>query len=199
MKERCADKPWWNRFKLVALILVVVFVPCLRSCGNLSLGFPAVIIGAGNGPVDFKPLNGLLNVVIVVSVFLVLWQLYRRIQNPIRKKHLLAGFHSVLFYQALILFGYAVIYPFYPLVESGSLSDTLCMAYLLLIHPYFGLASWLSGIIPDSLALSFLFGDSLDIPMRLGYLVMCALWFALGVTVSAFREKRRRTKAAVFP
>jgi hypothetical protein len=183
--------------KVVALALVVSLVPALRSCGGISLGFPTVAYDFGNhGLADLRPINLLINAVIIGLIALLIAFAYARIKKPGAKRLIGSGFAFLGIYQLLVVLGYAVVYPILMKTTDKNPLAWIGMGYAYFIHPYMELARDWEKAIPEAWSSSSLFGDELDIPMRLGYLGVCCLWFGVGILKALVfkREKKGKTK-----
>jgi hypothetical protein len=167
--------------KTVGLALVVCLIPALRSCGGVSLGFPAVAYDFGNrGLANLRPLNLAINLALIGIIALALAFSYGRIKDQKARRVVGSGFAFLGIYQLLVVIGYAVAYPILMKTSDKSPLGWIGIGYAYFIHPYMELARDWERAIPPAWSSSFLFGDELDIPMRLGYLGMCCLWFGLG-------------------
>jgi hypothetical protein len=173
-----------------ALALTIALVPGLRSCGEVSFGFPGVIWStAARPPLQPRPLVALLDLAVVGLAAAGLWALHRTRRSERARALVRGGVQGLAVYQALVILGYAAVYPLARVHTGDDVVTVLIMIYAYTIHPYLAATSWASGVVPASWAQSPLFGDADDIPMRLGYLVMWAIWFGLGALRAAFTRR----------
>jgi hypothetical protein len=193
-----------NLVKIAFLAIFVCFLPNLRSCGNLSVGFPAVVYGSSAKvePADFRLVNLAINIVSVGLSVLGLVFLYRRIRSDRGRRLVRSGFTFLGAYQVMLIFGYAVVYPLIINLGENTIVAAVCMIYAFFIHPYLEIVQEISYLFPDALHTSFLFGDHYDVPMRIGYVLMCGLWFGLGVLKARFFNGKKpgtESNSAGFP
>lgn len=175
-----------------ALALTIAFVPGLRSCGEVSFGFPGVAWAWGaSTPAAPRPLVALLDLVVVAALAAALWAVYRSRRTERARGLLRGGVQGLAVYQALVVFGYAAVYPLARVHEADDALTVLIMAYAYFVHPFMAASSAVAGALPAAWAQAPLFGDADDIPVRLAYLVMWAAWFGLGALRVAFTRRDR--------
>jgi hypothetical protein len=161
---------------------MVCLIPNLRSCGNFSLGFPTVAYASSTqDTVDFRFFNLAINDGFVSLITLGFFFLYKRIRNDRTRRLVRSGFSFLGLYQLLIVFGYAVIYPVLIIFGENHIIGMGGIVYAYFIHPFFGIIQEVANLFPADVQTSFLFGDNYDMPMRIGYVLMCGAWFGLGV------------------
>ena len=164
--------------KWIVLSIVVIFVPVIRSCGNVSYGFPTVAIEA-KSPFEIEHVsvpNIILNIAVVCSLILCIHFVYTRKIND--SLILREGFRFVYIYHVLILFGFCAIY--WLGLSENDLFGYIAGAYSILIYGPFLFFIELH-ILENVSENSIFFGDSLDIQMRIVYVLMCFVWFLLGL------------------
>ncbi len=184
--------------KLVVLCLTIAFVPCLRSCGDLSFGFPAVAYAVKDPPIvsqrsvalpRFRPANALLDLAAVGLLAAGLVLLYRTRRSERARALVRAGVQGLAVYQALVVIGYAVLYPIAIRHQGDDALTAFIAGYAYFIHPYFAATSYVAQALPEGWQASALFGDEDDLPMRLGYALMWAAWFGLGTLRLVFTKR----------
>jgi hypothetical protein len=189
-------KATWT--KIVLLCLTICFVPCLRSCGGISFGFPVVAYGGqghaahqGQSLVEnLRPLNALLDLAVVGLVAVGLVALYRTRRGERARALLRGGLQGLAVYQALVVLGYAVLYPVSMVHDGEDALSAFIIGYAYFIHPYYlTIAKQVGEALPQAWHDSSLFGDAVDLPMRLGYVVMWAAWFGLGALRTVFTRR----------
>jgi hypothetical protein len=189
-------------FRIIAWAAVLgafaCMVPTIRSCGDVALGFPTVAVAnVGEPSGEFRPLALAINVLAVGAVAAAFAFFYLKTKRDAVRSILRWGFAAFAIYQLLVVFGYVVMYPI--LLKSGdrSIGAYASMGYVYFIYPFFDLVGFFSRRIPAGASGSAFFGDSSDIPMRIGWLAMSAAWFGAGIGVRALvREAARRNEAA---
>lgn len=174
--------------RATALFLMILFVPALRSCANVSYGFPTVVIEASD-PFTIKafhPWHLVLNALVLAAVFLAL---YRVVPTTVRRdRKLREGFKCLFLYNGLTYVGFWGVY--WLIGSKNDLIGALVMGYSFLLYgplflvKGFGLFSSLSRESP-------LFGDSEDIKVRLFYIAMSCVWFLAGWLKQLVTEKCR--------
>jgi hypothetical protein len=178
-------------------VAMILFIPLMRSCGRISAGFPFVAISQGSGPgLSFQWINLGLNLAVGLVAVLAVFFLMKAVKRPQTRQTLESGFSFLEIYVALVVIGYLIVLPLLVNSKDGTIAATFFMAYAFFIHPFFGIVTPMQSLFPESLASSSLFGDDYDLPMRLGFALMCLAWFALGCAKSAVsaRSSARRHK-----
>jgi hypothetical protein len=157
---------------------MVIFVPVIRSCGEVSYGFPTVAIEAGT-PFEIEGIsipNTLLNIAIVSLLIFSLHYLYtKKLGNAL---YLREGMRFLYIYHFLILFGFWAVY--WLSLSKNDLMGYIVGAYSFLLYGpflFFFELNILEGISENST----FFGDPDDIQMRIVYVFMGLLWFGVGV------------------
>jgi hypothetical protein len=174
-------------------------VPTFRSCGDVALGFPTVAVAnVGEPSGEFRPLALAINILTVGAIAAAFAFLYLKTGRDAVRSILRWGFASFAIYQLLVVFGYVVMYPI--LLKSGdkSIGAYASMGYAYFIYPFFDLIGLFSRRMPADASGSAFFGDSSDIPVRIGWLAMSAAWFGAGAGVRAIVRAAKR-KRGFFP
>lgn len=185
-------KAAWKTARTLAIILILLFIPAIRSCGQVSSGLPFVALSQGDsGSIRVHWANFALNLAITSFLVLAAAIGFRRLKSPITKKTLRAGFDSIGIYALLVMIGYLVVYPLTANADEHGFAGWFFIVYASFVHPYIWIVSDLSDLFSGSLSRSTLFGDSYDLPMRLGFILMCALWFGLGCAASAVSRRMK--------
>jgi hypothetical protein len=176
--------------RTLLLFVLVLFVPVLRSCGHLSYGFPTVALSAAD-PFQIQSLspgNLAINLAVLAALFLVVYAWVFRTRAP--KPFWDSGLNFVLIYHALTYFGFWAVYWLNGV--EGEVAGNFVGAYSLLLYGPF-LAFTPLNVLQDFSSASSFFGDSLDISLRVAYLVMVLVWFFAGLLVHALRTRIRPT------
>ena len=170
-------------YKVMAFFIIICFLPFLRSCGDISAGFP-VVVSAGNSILNFKHfrLAGLLINLIVLGTlcFIAIYMLEKKKIS----RYSMAGIKAVIFYHAIILSGYLIVHPLLQFFHNVVL-EWIGGIHLFIIYPVVQLVNISS--LEDISRNSALYGDIYDIKFRLIYLMMVLLWFFAGYAVSRYR------------
>jgi hypothetical protein len=175
--------------RLTVLCLTLAFVPALRSCGGLSFGFPAVAYATlPKDAAHLRPGNALLDLAAVALLAAGLLALYRTRRSERGRALVRGGVQGLAAYQALVVVGYAVLYPIATVHQGDDALTGFILGYAYFIHPYMAAIPRLAAALPHAWHASWLFGDDHDLPMRLAYVVMWAAWFGLGALRVAFRR-----------
>ena len=174
---------WKKIFLIPITVLAFSLTPFLRSCGDVSYGYPLVTIEATSSfkPAGFRPLVFLINLAVISVIACMLLALTKR-----RSIILSGGIRGMGIYNIMVWAGYMVIYPLMPL---NDVMGYIAGIYLYFLYPPFTLMDNLQGIIPQRWATSWMFGDGDDIPLRIIYTCMVLLWFILGCFTSWHRRK----------
>jgi hypothetical protein len=161
---------------IILLLVSIAFAPSLRSCGDISYGFPTVAIEAKD-PITitkFHPLNTLINFFVIGIIFILLKNILADIEGHRIFKY---GLKGVYLYQLILFFSYFVLY------WCIQISDKfLLMLYVL--YPFsttlLDLHKPLLETVSDN---SRFFGDDFDIVIRLNYLSSLLLWFFAAIII----------------
>ena len=161
---------------IILLLVSIAFAPSLRSCGDISYGFPTVALEAKN-PVtitELHPLNTLINIIIMVLIFFLLKNI---IADNERHKIFKDGLKGIYLYQVILFFSYFVLY------WCIKISDKFLMM-LYVLYPFsttlLDLNKPLLKTFSDN---SRFFGDDFDIVIRLNYLSSLLLWFFSAIII----------------
>lgn len=163
--------------KALALFLMVLFVPALRSCANVSYGFPTVVVEASDPFTfkDFHPWHLALNAVVLAAVFMVLAKSV--FKNLEKKRKMREGLKYLYFYNGMTYVGFWGVY--WLMASKNDLVGAFVMGYSFLLYGPLFLVKGLD-LFPDLSRTSPLFGDSEDIKIRLLYVAMSCVWFFVG-------------------
>ncbi len=166
-----------RRLRMACFILLLSMTPFLRSCGDVSYGFPFVAIEAGS-PYAIKNIRPLL----IPANAAVITLLIACAARFLRKKSILlsGGMQGVVFYTLCTWFGFIAIYPLSLLGDSSSAWGYITGIYLYFLYPFYAFSYDLHLIIPSAIEKSRFFGDADDIPLRIMYAGMMIIWFFLG-------------------
>jgi hypothetical protein len=166
---------------IILLLVSIAFAPSLRSCGDISYGFPTVAIEAKD-PITitkFHPLNTLINFFVIGIIFILLKNILADIEGHRIFKY---GLKGVYLYQLILFFSYFVLY------WCIQISDKfLLMLYVL--YPFsttlLDLHKPLLETVSDN---SRFFGDDFDIVIRLNYLSSLLLWFFAAIIITRLKN-----------
>ena len=161
---------------LILLLVSIAFAPSLRSCGDISYGFPTVALEARD-PItitELHPLNTLINIIIMVIIFFLLKNI---ITDNERHKIFKDGLKGVYSYQLLLFFSYFVLY------WCINISDKFLMMIYVLYPFSTTLLDLNKPLLENVSAKSRFFGDGFDIVVRLNYLSSLLLWFFAAIII----------------
>lgn len=193
-------KAGWNVLRMAAILAMILFVPLMRSCGRIGAGFPFVAVSQEQGPRPSVHWAGLaLNLAIGAMTAVAAFAIARKVASARTRRILEGGFSFLGIYVALVYFGYLVVLPLMGNSKDGSLPGILFVGYAFFIHPFFGIVSRMQSLFPESLSSSCLFGDGYDLPMRLGFALMCLAWFALGCLRAGLASGKRKAAGERIP
>lgn len=173
-------------FKVVALFFMIAFVPALRSCANVSYGFPSVIFEATDPytVTTFHPWNLALNGVVLAVLFVALYFLvFKRLRD---NRKIQEGLKYLYIFNGLEYVGFWGVY--WLISSKSALVGALVMAYSFLLYGPLFLLNDL-GIFTDISRASPFFGDEYDIKIRVVYVFMSMVWFAIGCIKQQIVEK----------
>ena len=178
-------------YRVTEFFLVTGFLPFFRSCGDVSMGFPAAALSGGSvfsiDSVNWKSLA--INV-----FFMVLFSVAVLMIADIRKpgKILTSGTRGIIIYNAIILAGYFVTYPLY-MVFHNSFMEYAAGIHLYALYPLHEVVEFSSlDNISESMSI---YGDIYDIKLRLNYVLMIFVWFGAGCLagyISSIRERNNK-------
>jgi hypothetical protein len=175
--------------RAMALFLMIVFVPALRSCAGVSYGFPSVVFEATDPftVTTFHPWNLALNGVVLAALFFALYFVFfKRLRENRRIREGLKYLHI---YNGLTYLGFWGVY--WLISSKNNIIGAIVMAYSFLLYgPLFLLndVDFLSSVSRESP----LFGDSEDFKIRIVYVGMSLIWFLIGYTKERITEQVRR-------
>jgi hypothetical protein len=177
--------------KVLVLFLMIAFVPSLRSCANVSYGFPSVIFEASDPftVTTFHPWNLALNVVVLAALFIALYFLvFRRIRD---NRKIGEGLKYLYIFNGLEYVGFWGVY--WLISSKSDVVGAIVMVYSVLLYGPFFLLNDI-GVFSAISRESALFGDEYDIKIRLVYVFMSTVWFAIGCVKQVVVEKIRARK-----
>lgn len=172
--------------RVAGFFLVVCFLPFFRSCGDVSMGFPAAAL-SGDWVFDIDKING-ISLAINVCVMILLSTVVIMILNRRPPGRIISsGIRGIIIYHLLILTGYFVTWPLY-LVSHNWFMEYVAGLHLYSLYPLHEVIGfeWLDSI---SEASAF-YGDTYDIKLRLHYLLMVCFWFCAGCITGHLRSRR---------
>lgn len=188
--------------KVACVTILILFIPALRSCGEVSSGFPFVAVNTGSDPgLTFHWPNLALNAIIAGIAILAAFLALKRVRSPAIKKALSSGLDFIGIYALLVHLGYYAVYPLLSNADELSVGGRIFLGYALFIHPYIEIVHDTADSFPSAIGDSPLYGDGYDFPMRVGFALMCALWFILGFLkgIIATARTKKRGPAAIGP
>ncbi len=184
------------RFAAVAAFVCVL--PTIRSCGRVALGFPTVAVAdVGQDSSAFRFPNLVVNALSVGLIAFALLIAYRRAKTEPWKSIFRWGLRSFAVYQALTAIGFALVYPLLAKSENGSPGSYVFAGYVYLVYPFFHLLAPMPRLVPAAVSSSGLFGDELDVPVRLWWIAASFAWFGAGAVLRLVRNAVVRRKAAL--
>jgi hypothetical protein len=158
--------------KILPFFLLVSLLPFLRSCGNLSYGFPlpAVYTKTFFAVESASLFNFLVNSItaLILSALFFLFLLRFKKYRPVRYAII-----SILIYHFLYLFGYFIVYPL-----SIALHLEIIQYYYFLLYPFNALLSGVSITSDDSI-------------IRYLYVLSVILWAVAGFLLGTFIRAKR--------
>ncbi len=175
-----------NKFRVAAFFFVVCFLPFLRSCGDISVGFPAAAFSGGS-ILAIERVNGIslaVNLAFMALLCVTVPRLLRRISE---KSIIHGGIRAVVIYHILAVSAYLITHPVYAKFMNH-VTEYIAAFHLLVICPFFWIFDFQA---LDSLGRdSSLYGDMYDIKFRIFYVMMVSIWFGAGCAVSYIRARR---------
>jgi hypothetical protein len=185
----------WKIARIAGILFMIFFIPSLRSCGQITVGLPFVAISErSSSGFHFHWLNLALNVAVAAVVILAATLALKAVKRAKTRTTLMAGFDFVGIYASLVLVGYLVVLPLCANSKDNTIGGAIFIGYAFFIYPWFDIMSEIANSFPDAIAASPLFGDSYDLPMRLGFLLMCLAWFGLGCLAAAIARSAARKR-----
>lgn len=176
------------RIRAACMVLLVAMSPFLRSCGEVSYGFPLVAVEAGRPWVlkSFRLFYAALDILAVTALALAVYYLLRK-----KKDLLKGGMQGVAFYILCTWFGFIAVYPLSFLGDSSGAWGYITGIYLYFLYPFYAFTYDMHVLIPEAMEKSRFFGDADDIPLRIMYAVMVLAWFFLGyLRITIFRDRK---------
>jgi len=174
-------------FSVILFFLVVGFLPFFRSCGDVSMGFPAAALSGGSvfsiDSVNWKSLT--INL-FMMALFSAAALMIAHIRKP--GKIFTSGIRGIIIYHALILAGYFVTHPLY-MVFQNSFAEYAAGIHLYALYPLHEVVEFSS---LDNISKSMsIYGDIYDIKLRLHYVIMTFFWFGAGCFWGYIRSIRK--------
>ena len=150
---------------------LVSILPFVRSCGDVSLGFPTVSFELGK-PHWFNLIPFATNLIFLIIFSFLLVTFFKNKSS----KAISFGVGFVIFYHAYYLFGYLIylssVLGFLPF----KLMDLTLGILQVTIYPFL----LVSNYFPIEKTFPIFYTDKLDITFRICYLVSVLLWFFVG-------------------
>ncbi len=191
------NRSWRVIARFAAVAAFVCVLPTIRSCGRVALGFPTVAVtNVGEDSSAFRFPNLAVNVLSIGLIAFALLIAYRRAKKEPWKSIFRWGLRSFAIYQALTAIGFALVYPLFAKSENGSLGSYFFAGYVYLVYPFFHLLKPLPRLVPAAVSSSGLFGDELDVPVRLWWIATSLAWFCAGAASRLVRNAIARRRAA---
>jgi len=157
-------------------------MPFLRSCGDISAGFPAAAFSGRSivciDAVNFSAIA--LNISILVILSALTMRMFRR-RGPGRSVS--SGIKAVVLYNLFSAAGYLFVHPLY-IYFSGVVTEYIAGIYLYFLYPVYALTEL--EFLENAARESILYGDVYDLKFRAYYLIMTAVWFCAGFFCSKF-------------
>lgn len=176
-----------KNIRVAGFFFIVCFLPFLRSCGDISVGFPAVAF-SGKCIFTLASINAqglFINMsVMVIMCAAAIYISRRRSPGPV----VLAGLRAVIIYHIVILAGYLVSHPLY-VCFTNSLTEYIAGIHLYAIYPLHEVFD-LQSLERLSSGMK-IYGDIFDMRFRIHYLVMVLFWFGAGCLIARIRLRRR--------
>jgi hypothetical protein len=185
----------WKIARIAGILFLIFFIPSIRSCGRITVGLPFVALSERSGPgFQLHWLNLALNLAVAAVVILAAALALKAVKRAETRKTLMAGFDFVGIYASLVLAGYLVVLPLCANSNDNTIGGAIFIGYAFFIYPWFDIMSEIANSFPNAIAASPLFGESYDLPMRLGFLLMCLAWFGLGCVMAAIARSAARKR-----
>jgi hypothetical protein len=185
----------WKIARIAGILFMIFFIPSLRSCGQITVGLPFVALSERSGPgFQFHWLNLSLNLAVAAVVILAAALALKAVKRAETRRTLMTGFDFVGIYASLVFVGYLVVLPLCADSNDNTISGAIFVGYAFFIYPWFGIMSEIANSFPSAIAASPLFGENYDLPMRLGFLLMCLAWFGLGCLAASITKTITRKR-----
>lgn len=177
-------------YRVTGFFLIVCFLPFIRSCGDVSMGFPAAAFsGSWVYSLDKVNLTGLLvNICVMILLIVIVIMVLKR-WSPGRIVS--AGIRGIVIYNVLIIAGYYVTYPLFMLCHNWFM-EYVAGIYLYSLYPLHELIEF--GFLDRLSESAVIYGDMYDIRFRLHYLLMTLCWFGAGCLAGYIRSRRAAVK-----
>lgn len=173
-------------YRVAAFFLVVCFLPFFRSCGDVSMGFPAAAL-AGDWVYGIDKINWLSLVINLCVMILLSAAAFMILKKRQPGKIVSAGIKGVIIYHALIVSGYFVTYPLYTVFHNWFM-EYAAGIHLYALYPLHEVIEF--GPLERISDASGIYGDTYDIKLRLHYLLMTGAWFGSGCLAGLLRSRR---------
>ncbi len=182
-----------NPIKLIIIFFIISLLPFLRSCGDVSYGFPTVSIDSQNffDLSKWIPLGFFINLLFVIGSVIIVSRYYK--PKLLKNIYIKSTIYSLLVYHIL----YIVSFTFYLLAPE--LIEPIILVLSMLIYP--------AGLVLDfvlSLAPFFapffeftappLYLDPADFGMRVIYILSAVMYALLGLLVGFIIKKSKPKK-----
>ena len=181
-----------KKVRIIAFFFFICFLPFLRSCGDVSMGFPAAAFsGKCIFVIESVNMTALcLNIAAAVLISAVAILISRRFSAGYLSA---SGIKGVIIYHALILAGYMVTHPLYT-VFTNSIMEYAAGIHLYILYPFHELLPFqpLDRLSADS----GIYGDVLDLRLRIHYMIMVLIWFAAGCLTAYIRMRKVKAGGA---
>lgn len=173
-------------YRVTGFFLIVCFLPFFRSCGDVSMGFPAAAL-TGSRVLSIDKVNFLSLAVNLCVMILLSAAVIAILKKWSPGPAVSAGIKSVIVYHVLIITGYFVTHPLYTMFHNTVMEYAagIHLYALYPLHEVFG-----SARLERISEANVLFGDMYDINLRLHYLLMTSLWFGAGCLAGYLRSRR---------
>lgn len=175
-----------KNIRIMGFFFILCFLPFLRSCGDISMGFPAAAF-SGKCIYAIESVNmtalGLNTAAMIVICTAAIFISRRCSPGYIAA----SGIKGVLIYHAVILAGYMVTHPLYARF-TNSIMEYAAGIHLYILYPFHELLPFQS--LDRISAESAIYGDVLDIRFRIHYLLMVLIWFTAGCLTAYIRVRR---------
>jgi len=173
-------------YRVAAFFLIVCFLPFFRSCGDVSMGFPAAAL-AGDWVLSIDKVNWLSLVINLCVMMLLSVTGVMVFKKRPPGKIVSAGIKGVIIYHVLILAGYFVTYPLYMVFHNWFMEYAVGI-HLYALYPLHEVFEFQS--LDRISETSVIYGDMYDIRLRLHYLLMIFFWFGSGCFAGYLRSRR---------
>ena len=167
--------------KILLILLIISLLPFLRSCADVSYGFPTVSINSEN-PLEFQeytPSGFIINFLFVIFTFIIIINLFNH--KLLKNDYVRGGLYSLLVYHIIYILSFTIY------ILAHGMPEFLAGVLMSIIYPTIFLLGEVSFLEFTSAPL---FPDVMDFKFRLSYILSILIYFMLGILIVHIIKKR---------